>query len=329
MKKISAAVYIIFTALLNLSCEENFSPKTDFKEKYFLFCIIQTDGTFKPNTQFAVINRLYDVEGLDPSANTQNTGVSGACVLLSYKGKNFAMNEATYKGEGRTGYDSSQVYYYCYNKELTPSPYEEVSVHARLPKNILLTGSTRVPEFIDLAYSYPFAHGITTLIDKFLWGKSWKITWQSNNNYLFFPRLTLSYTAEYAVDTYYASEEIPLKYINQNGKYSALYPGYSYERNVSYDFDAIDSVMKHISEGDSVKIRYKNFQITFTLKVFDKNLSKYYSGIHGSLDNYSIRFDESVYSNVNGGAGIVGSILNISRTFELDPYYLRSFGYTP
>ena len=286
MKKYSTAIYIIFISLLNFSCEENFNLKENFQEKYFLFCIIEADGSFKPYEQKAVINKLYDVQGFDPSTNTQDPSVSGACVLLGYKGKNYVMNEYTGKRAGRTGYDSLQTYYSCNSSELTIRSYDEVSVYARLPKGIVLNGSTKIPGYLNLAYSYPFVHGITTLIDKFRWGKSLTISWATNDNYIFFPKMILSYSREDSSGVNFFSKEIPTKLINYNGKYVPLYPNYTYEKSISYDYDVIDSVMTQISEGDSIKSSYKNFSLTFTLKECDFNLSNYFAGTHGSLDNF-------------------------------------------
>lgn len=327
MKKISAPILLIFAALFNLSCDENFNPKTNFQEKYFLFCIIEADGNFAPYAQNAVVSRLYDVEGYDPSVNTQDPSVSGACVLLSYKDNNYVMEENTAKRAGSTGYDSTQIYYSCNSPDLTLHPYDKVSINARLARGTVLTGSTTLPGYIDFKFSYPFVHGITTLIDKFRWGKSWTISWNTNENYIFFPRMILNYTIQDSNLTQYFSREIPTKIINNNGKNVPIYPGYTYEKSISYDYDAIDSVMKQISIGDSIKYHYKNFSMIFTLKECDNNLSKYYPSVHGFLDDYSISFNEYVYSNIKGGAGIVGSIINFNKSFGLDIYYLRTFGY--
>jgi hypothetical protein len=39
----------------------------------------------------------------------------------------------------------------------------------------------------------------------------------------------------------------------------------------------------------------------------NSDLAAYYSSLNGFLDEYSVRLDEQVYSNINGGIGIFGA----------------------
>ena len=105
------------------------------------------------------------------------------------------------------------------------------------------------------------------------------------------------------------------------------YPGYTYDSSVSYDYSAIDTAMARISQGDTSKSSYIFRYIYFSVMDFDEELSKYYSSAHGSLDAYSIRLDESVYSNIKGGIGIFGSKHAVGTFWSLDPNYIHQFGY--
>jgi hypothetical protein len=49
--------------------------------------------------------------------------------------------------------------------------------------------------------------------------------------------------------------------------------------------------------------------------------------VNGYLDRYSVRTDERVYSNINGGIGIFGSRMDSDYSYPMDRKYVESFGY--
>jgi hypothetical protein len=65
----------------------------------------------------------------------------------------------------------------------------------------------------------------------------------------------------------------------------------------------------------------------FELLSFDEHLSNYYSSTHGYLDEFSIRLDETVYSNIEGGMGIFGSYYKSERLFPIYASYIASYGF--
>src|SRR3990172_8021014 len=70
-------IVFVFSLILN-SCEENFSPKADFQEKYILYSIINIDSTI----QTAVLQKSYYVEGYDPYLNTTDPYISGTDIRI-------------------------------------------------------------------------------------------------------------------------------------------------------------------------------------------------------------------------------------------------------
>ena len=86
--------------------------------------------------------------------------------------------------------------------------------------------------------------------------------------------------------------------------------------------------MAAISEGDSDKSRYEVLGFDFDLVEFDFALSRYYASINGSLDQLSIRLDETVYSNIAHGYGVFGTSMANSMLFPVNATYAASFGYS-
>jgi hypothetical protein len=97
---------------------------------------------------------------------------------------------------------------------------------------------------------------------------------------------------------------------------------------VEYDFEAMDATMRAISEGDPGKSRYRIIGFRWQFQEFDFPLSRYYASVNGYLDAYSVRLDETVFTNITGGIGVFGSLFRYSNDYPVDPAYAGRFGYT-
>jgi hypothetical protein len=118
-----------------------------------------------------------------------------------------------------------------------------------------------------------------------------------------------------------------LLHVVRNGVGIPVYPTYQWSNSASYSLSSFDSVMTQISAGDPDKLRYKIDYFTFTLEECDRHLSRYYSSVRGYLDEYSVRLDEPVFTNVTGGIGIFGSYRSTSAEYFVNLGYARLFGY--
>ena len=58
---------------------------------------------------------------------------------------------------------------------------------------------------------------------------------------------------------------------------------------------------------------------------YEENLYNYYSVVNGFQDRYSIRLDQSTYSNISGGMGLFGaySVDSLVHTLPYDFVYNR------
>ena len=331
----------LFTISLSLvSCEENFSPKTDFRDEYVLNSIISGSATGIKSKIYISVSKLYNVDGLNPYLNKTDPVVLGAAVTLRQNNRVYECFQDTLRRADTSRYNTPYIYYS--SPPLEVNFYDQFWITANLPNGVELSGYTRIPFPFIPTFSYDFTGGITTRINRFLWGNSWEIRWDIFGNDLFFPKLLIIYQKKlespiYITDStgqvidsigYTTKEkEIPIKYINQNGSLEPVYPTYTTGNSIIYDFDAIDSAMVEISSGDPDKENYRIISIVFQMTEFDNELSNYYASTHGYLDSYSLRLDETIYSDVNGGIGIIGSRVFTSISFNVRSDYLSLFGY--
>ncbi len=314
---------IFVSAVLLSSCEENFSPKTEVANRTFLFSVISADDTPYSSTQFVVINKVYDVDGFDPSTNNTDPTITNAVVTLKIYNKTYTLSLDSVAVNN--AYLTKQ-YFYAINAKV--NSYDTLIVTARLADGKGLSSHTRAPKYLNFTYSYPFNHGFTTNLNQVIPVYAWTISWtNSDRQHLLFPKMQISYLQNVNGTSVLKYIDVPNKYITRNGKKEAYYEPYTREEFVSYDFEAVDSTMAKISEGDSDKSNYTILGLSFKLVEYDTPLSNYYSSTNGYLDSYSVRSDESIYSNISGGYGIFGSQFTNSFTKDIDPVYIRSFGY--
>jgi hypothetical protein len=331
----------LFTISLSLiSCEENFSPKTGFRDEYVLNSIISGSAGGTKSSIYISVSKLYNVDGLNPYLNKTDPVVLGAAVTIRQNNRTYECLQDTLQRSDTSRYNTPYIYYA--SPPLEVNYYDQFWITANLPNGEKLSGYTRIPRPFIPAYSFDFTGGITTRINRFLWGNSWEISWDIFANDLFFPKLVIVYQKKLESTIYISDstgqvidsinyttkeKEIPMKYINQDGSLKPVYPTYTTGNSIIYDFDAIDSAMVQISAGDPNKKNYRIISIIFQMTEFDHELSNYYSSTHGYLDNYSLRLDETIYSNVNGGIGIIGSKVFTSISFTVRRSYISLFGY--
>lgn len=313
---------------LGFGCEEPFSPKEDFRERYVLQCFVQGLGDKDLESVTALLARTYDVDSFDPSANTDDPAIAGAEVTLTIDGKPYHLQEAFRPSEESLRYGTQQRYY---SRLVTaPQPESRVGIVARLPNGQTLNAQTIIPKGRAFTSSYEFGLGLTTHLNLQPGKPNWIINWEDYDDtevHLFFPRLKILYTKMVGGEEQGGSFLVPARYVLSGNGPIPVYHSYSTDKSCSFEFYAIDSVMAQISVGDPNKSNYGMHAALLEVIEYDLPLSKYFSSINGSLDQFSIRTDQMVFSNVGGGIGILGSFYINKMQFDIDPRYVLSYGY--
>jgi hypothetical protein len=268
------------------------------------------------------VSKTYDVPGLDPMANTVDPFDPAAVVTVTLdkvtdKQRLFKMDRAD-----QSRYTSKE---YVFRDNGLFHSYGVYWLSVTTGKGEKLSASTTVPMYRTIESSYQFVAGVTAVTTD----PQWTFNWDNNqkDDHLYFPRLRLAYKIFYADSTVNETVDIPLTYVEKDGKKTPVYPSFTRKFSVTYDFSAMTTAIASISEGDTVKSRYQLGWLHFTLVEYDLNLSNFYSSMHGYLDEYSVRVDETTYSNISGGIGVFGSWFVNSIPYQMKTAYVRSFGY--
>jgi hypothetical protein len=329
MKKLLLLLITSF-AIVFISCEENFSPKEEFKDGYILYGIIASDDLHNSQRHEVYISKLYDVEGYDPGINLDDPTVSGANVVIEYRNNFYTLTQAERNRVDTSRYKNKLTYYYT--NQIAPLPNNPISIMAEMPDGKFLSSSTYIPDDMVFEYSYDFDRtGINPKLNQFLWGDKWIINWSSYQadyrKHLYFPQLTIYYEKNSSTGVTSGKVKIPSTFIKRNGIEEPYFVPFTYGESVTFDFEAIDKTLNDISKDDTAKSSYSVGPVIFEVIEFDANLSSYYSSINGSLDAYSISLDEIIFSNINNGTGVFGSYKSNKRSFNFNSNYIKEIGY--
>ena len=324
--KTRTALSVLCGAILLMSgCDQTFAPKTEFQEQYVLQAFVQGDVGKAPMTMNALLAKTYNVDGFDPSANTNDPAIDSALVTIRVNARQDTLKERHRADKDSLRYGPVQRYYS--GRITTPSPSELVYISARLPNGRVLAAQTIIPVPRPVVSSYEFPHGVTTRANLPAGVHSWTLSWPGDadpSGHVFFPRLQILYSKTVDTVEVVGSISVPMTFA---GGIKAIYPTSTFETSCTFDFAAIESAMAQVSGGDPQKNKYGVHSVVFEVLEYDAALSKYYSSINGSLDQFSIRIDQPVFSNVGGGIGIFGSSLDNKDTYDLDYAFVTSFGY--
>lgn len=312
--KVFICTFIISLSFILYSCEQNVDPKAPFRERYIFNLIIRGDTSY----QIATLTTNYTVAGIDPYENQVDPSIKNADIRIWYKDEVYKMRDTTISRQDTSRYKSPLNFYYLTNfKPVSETP---VDIKVELNNGRILTAFTKIPSKLNI-------DSVDLNIpsdDK----PNFSYVWKNNleGNYYSY-RFRFFYTVNEGNKVIWYIKEVPLTYIKSGDKYNPFFPTISKNTAVFYDNSSLDSAMVQISKDDWDKSKYEIKRAEFEVLIFDKPLSDYYSSTHGYLDDYSIRVDESDYTNINGGYGIFASYLNQKIVVKFKEKYVRAFGY--
>ena len=312
MKKSMIYIIVSIVVVLN-SCEENFSPKADYQEKFILYSIINMDSSM----QTAVLEKSYDVDGFDPYQNTYDPFIPNADIRIRQRDNVFFMRDTSAVRSDTSRYNSPFHFYYTNSFYLKGN--DSLEILATLPNGKKLYGITNIAESIEFDKATNHVLPPVELnFASFIWKGPVSSRW-------YLPKLEFIYFK----DGIRFVKQIPSGYEIRNGKSVAVFPEVTNNNIIRFQNSAIDSAMTQISAGDPDKNNYKIYGCVFTLLIFNETLSNYYSTANGFLDDFTVRVDESDYTNISGGLGIFGTIKKQTTGAVFTEDYIKSFGYTP
>ena len=309
----------VLCVVLFVSCEDSLEPNGVYTEGYSLNCILRCDS----NAQYVVVSKSYLPDNSDPYSYKTDPFVHGADVRIYYDDEAVIFNDSSVARNDTSRYKTPYSFYF--SNKFKPAVNKEFEIDVLLPNGRRLKAKTITPNTVEFQKT-----SCDLIISKITKEKgALNYYWRTLARDIFYvPRLTFSYYKnENGVSTQY-TKSIPLKYVNNYGVDVPLYPQPDKNPYVFYNMDAVVKAFESISEGDAYKGNYSVVTGTILeLIILDKNLSGYYSSSTSAYGEFSVKIDESDYTNITNAYGIFGSYLKQEIRVSFTEDFINSFGY--
>ena len=308
MKKLLLIILFIF---LVISCSEDFEPYGNLQDDFVLNCIIKGDTSFQTLT----LAKSYLVNGMDPYSSTTDPNVYGAVIHI-WNGDSVAIFRDTLleRPEGSKFNYPYQVYY---TTNFKPNPAYPVEIEARLTDGRKVKSSSIPPKPVAFTYIEKTIPVEGKQSVRFSWNDG--ILDQS-----YITKLSVNYIKYENGVAKNMFAEIPLEFVKKDDNYVAINPSVTNSNVLSVNMETVTRVMESISAGDDNKENYEIHYVILQVLSLDKNLSAYYNSTARNKDAFSVKLDETDYSNIAYGLGVY---LKGTYSIPFKPDYIRSFGY--
>jgi hypothetical protein len=309
MKKINLILISIILLTL-ISCDEDFNPYGEYQEKFAFTCILRNDD----NIQTATLFKSYLTPPSDPS-------VIGADVRIWYNDSVFVFKDSSITRTDTSRYTTPFSIYY--------SDQFSVDYNKSIELEVLLPNGKRLRSYSVTPRKFNFDNESEVLVPP-VSTNIIQISWDDLETGIYFSStFTIRYRQNINGEIVEKTKIVPLRYVEQNGELTPIFPSPTAAPIVIYQLDAVSKALEEISAGDSDKGNYSIYQkISFSTTAYDLSVSKYISSTGGSFDDLTVSVNVADYSNVEGGFGLFGSYSKRDYTrLRFLQEYIESFGY--
>lgn len=309
--------FLLFISIIFISCDENFSPKAPYSERYSFNCIVRGDTS----SHVATAYKSYDVPQIDSYENKKDSFIDGAFIRM-WRGNHevYVFRDSAMQRRDTSKLNTDIKYYYINN--FVPTEGDFLEIEALLPNGRRLYSSTKIPRRVrrndddsDLL--------VTRKLKDYLRTK-WII---KNRDHVYLPKLFIDYLESVNGVNVRKKKIIPWRKLQIGDKIKLIYPTPSTDFLIDFEMDIIREAMEDISKNDSVKSKYTVISLVLELSIFDENLSSYYFTVGFSDDSFAIGLDEGDYSNIKNGFGVFGSFYSQKFIIKVSKGFVNSFGY--
>ncbi|NWF90326.1 MAG: DUF4249 family protein [Ignavibacteriaceae bacterium] len=310
MKK---TIFLLTMGMIFWSCEEDFNPYGEFKEKFILNCVLRGDSTF----QLASLTKSYNPSTFNPNVVSEDASIYGADVRVRIGDSVYIFSDSIVNRADTTRYKTPFHFYFHDYIDLPAN--KDLELEVLLPSGQRLTSLTKTPQKVqfDQRSEDVISEDSPNFLQFF-----WNISFTGQ---YFAPRLIFKYSKTNNGSTQVMIKEVPISDLFEGGLAEHTI---SVQSTLNVEMQSIRKALEEISAGDPNKANYTIYESALVqVLAFDQNLSRYYSTTNGSLDDLTVRIDEKDYSNINGGYGIFASYIKGEYKIKFLSSFIQSFGY--
>lgn len=306
-KTILGLIIILFLS----SCEDNFNPYAEYEENYAVNALLRGDKSYQTVTIVKSVSPQQYQNG-----ELQKTFVANAQVKVTANGYTYAYKDSVIFDE-----NNNQINFY-YMDTLKAKRNTTYNLEVTLPDGKKLTSTTNSTSYFEIDENYSTAVLDPGLNDRIV------IQWIMAERYVFYePKLYINYSiAENGVERR-TQLEVPQSYITRDGQVEPKYADPSAAKYFIMNYETLTTALAQLNDLVPDPKHIKIFDAYLVVKVFDVNLTKYYSSANYIANAFSTRVYGTDFSNINGGLGVFGTYLFYDYKMLISSDYIKSFGY--
>jgi hypothetical protein len=300
--------------LITAGCDTAFTPKGSYTDNLVVYGIL----TNRSDTQYVRVYSTYNPSGINPLEQTVDNGVSGASIVVAGGSDSSLFREITAPRLDKSRYADNILAYASY-----PFPLElgkTYTLNVRSKDGGGVTAIVKVPKRgrIQFLNVYVLNGGGNEDENIVVYGLIRELT------YGVMMRLYLSYDVLEGNAWVRHREEIPTQTVLQDdGTTIDFYPTMRKRQSSGLIPDKEENELfvfhknAYFGRISNILTRYGTgkvhiVQALLVLTQVDKDLYAYSKRVNGFEDPYSIRTDLPDYTNISGGHGIFGAMIDDS-----------------
>lgn len=313
IKKIASFLVIGF---LVISCDNNFSPYSDFEKKYVINCILN------PNDSIQTLVLMENVQPNDQNVDNINFNsmiVDDAIIRIWYNDEVIRFKQS--KGANKIP-EVKEGYYYVknlpiikgtkYQLEAVVNNIQKIKSELVVPDSLQLNLNNTSPQ-VPAESHQPGG------------SKSISIAWNYDNRYNL---STIKFYLFYKnVDTEeFGKKEIPHNLIIKDNKMVPLYEKPKRTGVINLPLTTFDKFFEEWEKEIFVS-KYRLLGLGFEIIVYDQNLTEYYFSIANHKESVSVVIDDYNTSLIKGGYGLFGCFIKIEGALQITNDFKRKYGF--
>jgi hypothetical protein len=301
---------IVMVLLTITGCDNSFDPRGPYEKKLVVYSVLSN----RSDSQYVRIYSTYNPTGYDPLENTSDTQVRNAKVTITDDSATYTLKQTIIPRDDRSRYGSDIVAYSAYPCRLRPGKQYSLAITSDQGN---VTGAVSVPGRGSIYNNTPlvFVSPRTRIYDIPV-----SINLSSGAQ-AFLVRLYIDYNVWDGQGLVHMRSEVPMAGDTTGDSQQFIYP--TLVRRPDGGYTSINLAYPHrmyLALYTNLEHRYGAFALisaTFVLTQVETNLYNYYNIANGFRDPYSIREDQPDYTNIVGGFGVFGAMVEDSLVVDL------------
>ncbi len=290
-------------------CENSFSPKGEYQQRLVVYSVLSS----RSDSQYVRVYTTYNLAGFDPSVHTTDTDVRGATVTITNDSTSYNLKQTIIPRDDTSRYSTNLVAYFAFPCAVRPGTQYSLAItsdqgNATATASVPTNGSVYFnnPYVFKSPGSHPEPIVATITLSPIAEG--------------FLVRLYIDVDVPVGQNLVHRRLEVPYNYITTESQEVQ----YIYPTLIRRPLESMTSALwyhdAYVALCNELYSQYGGFNLTsatFILTQVESNLYKYYDIVNGFQDPYSIREDQPDYTNIVGGVGVFGAMVEDSLVVDL------------